>query len=595
MFADVNKVNVDSLDMEEGAVDPQLPELELSMDDEELLALKDRWETAWGKYEPALRGRQEKNEDFWLGKHYTENELIDGEQLPVDNLLFEALETFLPAATQRNPEAVVVGPNTDGGKVVANYWNKILERIGDDLALKLRLKRALRFWALYLVGVAKVGWSQKQNDVTVTMIRPQRMVFDPNGIIDDAGCYTGQYLGELMTDTAANLCIRFPKKKGLISSIVDGKMGTEMNFTEWWTDDYQFWSFRNQILGKQRNPNWNYVQDVETVDEMGQPVSQQKEMPNHFKYSKKPYEFLTIFNVGKRPYDDTSLIEQNIPLQRVVNKRMQQIDKNADATNSGLVVSGDVFTREQASSAARELQRGGALWVPTGDVRTAYARDVGPPLPNFIFQSLQDYRAELRGIFGTTGISPQGTKNEDTVRGKIIVRGQDQDRIGGGISEFLEQFTDRIFNQIVQFVTVYYEPEDYARILGPEAGAAMATAVGMGYPVSVSVKPGSLIPKDPLTQRNEAIDLWAAQAIDPETLFDRLDFPNPKEAAKKLLLWRMISQGVAPPTLLFPDFPIPGAAGAPAPGQPPPGVPGEGQSPTPESQGPPPLSAVPIQ
>ncbi|MEK7091755.1 MAG: hypothetical protein AAB900_02080, partial [Patescibacteria group bacterium] len=55
----------------------------------------------------------------------------------------------------------------------------------------------------------------------------------------------------------------------------------------------------------------------------------------------------------------------------------------------------------------------------------------------------------------------------------------------------------------------------------------------------VSVKEGSLIPKDRLTERNEAIDLWGAQAIDPLTLAERLEDPNPQEFTKRLVLWKL--------------------------------------------------------
>jgi hypothetical protein len=62
----------------------------------------------------------------------------------------------------------------------------------------------------------------------------------------------------------------------------------------------------------------------------------------------------------------------------------------ADATNGGVVVSGDHFTKEQASSVANVLRNGGAMFVPTGDVNRAYRRDMAPPLPPFVYQSLQD-------------------------------------------------------------------------------------------------------------------------------------------------------------------------------------------------------------
>jgi hypothetical protein len=50
------------------------------------------------------------------------------------------------------------------------------------------------------------------------------------------------------------------------------------------------------------------------------------------------------------------------------------------------------------------------------------------------------------------------------------------------------------------------------------------------------------------------MDLWSAQAIDPITLFERLDFPNPYESAKELLTWKLIEAGKMPPQVMFPDF-----------------------------------------
>jgi hypothetical protein len=51
-----------------------------------------------------------------------------------------------------------------------------------------------------------------------------------------------------------------------------------------------------------------------------------------------------------------------------------------------------------------------------------------------------------------------------------------------------------------------------------------------------------------MTKRNEAIDLWGSNGIDPITFFDRLEFPNPRESAKQLFLW------MSDPIQLFPDL-----------------------------------------
>ncbi len=78
-----------------------------------------------------------------------------------------------------------------------------------------------------------------------------------------------------------------------------------------------------------------------------------------------------------------------------------------------------------------------------------------------------------------------------------------------------------------------------------------------------------MIPKDPLSKRNEAIDLWSANAIDPVSLYKALEFPDPYNQAKQLLTWQLIQKGAVPPTLLFPDFEAPMAGMAP------PAIPGE--------------------
>ena len=53
----------------------------------------------------------------------------------------------------------------------------------------------------------------------------------------------------------------------------------------------------------------------------------------------------------------------------------------------------------------------------------------------------------------------------------------------------------------------------------------------------VTVSANSMKPKDEVSERNEALELWKAQALDPITLFKRLDFPDPMETAKQMGLW----------------------------------------------------------
>lgn len=547
-----NKVG-DTASEEEGVVSSLLPELELSMDDKDLTALKDMWIKNWLPYARIIEQKQKENENYWLGNHFTTS---DSKRPLVDNLIFEALETFLPIATRPKAEPLVEADNSEEGNKIADKTAKMIKVVADNVSYNLKMKQVARYWALYMLGVIKVGWSMKENDISCVALRPQKMILDPQAHIEECE-YTGYYLGEYVEDMASDLVLRFPKKKQFITDKVKGKMGTQLQYIFWSTDDYIFWSMDNEILGKSKNPNWNYEtksEPTQSIDEFGQPIEVPGEIikgRNHFRSPKKPYVFLSVFNLGKQPHDDTNLIQQNLSLQDLVNKRLSQIDKNADNANGGLIVSGDAFTEEQAQKMGKSLRKGGAVWVPTGDVNTSVKRDTGTPLPSFVYESLVDYRNEIRNIFGTRGSSAQGTIAEDTLGGKQIIKGQDSDRIGGGVSTFLEQFSDHVYNWFVQLMYVYYDEPHEATVLGAENAKEHVTLINSDFgdlKLLVGVKEGSMIPQDPMSKRNEAVELWSQKGIDPISFFERLDFPNPRESAKNLYLWN------ADPVQLFPDL-----------------------------------------
>ena len=93
---------------------------------------------------------------------------------------------------------------------------------------------------------------------------------------------------------------------------------------------------------------------------------------------------------------------------------------------------------------------------------------------------------------------------------------------------------------------VYYDEDHSASVLGDEGAREMITIrnTDLNRKLTVSVKEGSLIPTDALSRRNEAVELWSAGALDPITLFERLEFPNPREAAEKLIKFRLDTQSL---------------------------------------------------
>lgn len=531
----------------------ELPELALDMPDEELLALSAQWEKRYQPYETEIKKRQEKNKSYWKGKH--ESNKFNDKGI-VDNLIFEAIETFLPLATKKNPEPFVRGNESEQSQVLAKTVQNMLVFHADRLRMKLRLKMVARDWAIKLIGVKKMAWDEVANDFTSEVIKPESMIFDVDGSINCDMEYTGKYLGQRMSDTASDLIARFPEKEKFIKDKVEGKLGTMVHYIEWWAcnpANYMFWQCEKEILGKAKNMHWNYETERNEVDEYGNETPVKVPGKNHFNTPKAPFIFLGgVYNTGDSPHDETSLIEQSIPMQDLINKRQMQIEANVDSMNPGLIISlsGAGMTEAQATDATEAYRKGGTVCIPTGSPTDAIYQPVPSGLPGDVFQQLADTREELRNSFGVRGSSPSGTVAEQTATGKTIVREQDSDRIGGGLTEYLEQFADAEFNWFLQMMYVYYDEAHTGAVVGPEKAMEYLTlsSQDLNQKLMVSVKEGSLIPDSDADKAQESKDLLVQGNIDPITAFDRMGYSNPRETAERTFLWK------SDPGLLFPEL-----------------------------------------
>ncbi len=582
LFSDVNKTG----GMTENSNPTPTNEYEITLDDTAILSLVSQQKRAYSVYYTDIEQSQKLAFGYWVGAQRSEEFSISDSGKTrrdlVDNLIFEAVETFLPIATRANPDPLVTADPSELGQKMAHDIKVALVDWSDTNKFRRILARTTRNWTWGRIGVIKVYWDVFTKSIKVEVVNPKRMIFDKDGYVDVGGIFRGEFEGEKKKQTADKLIEMFPAKKERILAKAKGKKGTKLEYFEWWFGgkDLFFTMDDDLVLGKFKNPNWNYDGTVMEKDpETGAEVATEVQGTNHLKERTSPYRYLSVFSTGLQPHDETSLILQNIPLQDEVNTTGRQISKNVGGMNNGMVVSGKAFTEDQAAQAASALRRGVAIRVPNGDVREAVQRFPAPPLPPDVFNHLQDMRNEIKNIFGTSGSTPQGLKSTETVRGKVLVNQMDSSRIGGAITEQIEQLADSVYNLVVQFMFVYYDEEHFITAVGDVAGHELIGIKNSNFPqlktLNITVKEGSLVPKDPLTQRNEAVDLWSQGAIDPLSLYKKLDFPDPVKATQQLILWKMLEKGAIQPQQYLPTFNAGGAGGLP----PPPGVGGAPENP----------------
>lgn len=568
--------------------------LHLPMEDADLLKLKEEYERKDNGYSPKIKPRQDANKVYYQGRQRASS--LQSNKVVPSNLIFEAEETFIPQALSKNPEPVVWSDNTDEGKEGSNEIKTMLQYHADILCLRKKLGIMVRHWSIYFIGIAKHGWDSEIKDIKTELRNPQNFVFDPDGYVDEYGNYIGQFLGERIESSAEKLIELFPNQTAYITEKVNEKLGTKVVRTEWWTNEYCFSTFEEVVLDKHKNPYFNY-DTPEQTDEAGNILAPATPAYNHFAIPKMPYTFLSVFTFQEHPHDITNLIEQNIPNQDRINDRDFQISKNLASANNSVVLSGQAFTAETASQAVNTFFEEGFLLVPNGDVEHAVKRIPANELPASIFKAQENDENKLRSIFGTQGISATSQDQDQTARGMILNQSHDSSRIGGGIGDALEQVADNIFNWWMQLYCVFYDEPHYGAVMGNGRAIEYVTIVNtnLNRKFVISVSPNSMSPKDEITEANQAIELWSQKAIDPITLYKKLNFPDPNESARMLVTWLTNPQAYAAQFLPQSQAQSLGGGQAPPPSSPTessqPGTPPEPLSTPPASAS---LSQVPL-
>ena len=530
---------------EEGTKGEQVDILDLSLDDDELLRLSKKWEIEYAPYEAKIKIKQQANKTYYLGLQKDSADKSNPMQIPVaDNLLFEALETFIPATLAKNPEPVVFTDDTEEGEAVAQATKTLLQYHADILNMRGNCNLVVRKWAVDYLGIIKHCFDDVLSDIQDDVRDAKDFVFDPEGYVDMSADFIG-YLGERITVSAERLCELFPKHEVYITVMVEGHMGMRCTYTEWWNDDYTFTTFKGKVLDKSKNPNFNYEEDK----------------PNHFGRPKKPYTFFSVFSFADQPHDVTGLIEQNISNQKVITRRSDQIDYNLSRQNNSDIFSANNWTQETAKQAAGALKAGHPVIVPVGGpIEESIKRLPAQGLDTGFFNDLEARKNALRSSFGTEGITAQPPEKNELATGIIKSEEHSNSRISGGIGDALERFAKAVFNQHVQFYYTYYDVPHYGMILGQQAAVQYNELQQSdfmksdGHPrrLVVSVSPDSMKPHDELTEMNQAMSMWEQKALDPKTLLIRTKFPDPDKTAGQVCLWLLNPQAYVAQN--FPDI-----------------------------------------
>ena len=317
--------------LDEGTNDEPLA-LDLSDDDVLRLIRKtiENGETFWNK-ELDIDKIREKAENYYIGKTFDEKDLYDHQVPYKNNRIITAVEILVPLINSQFAQPVVTeAQDTDESRELARDLENVLLAQVEDLYLKARFGMAARHLLVgYRNAILKYRFDpnigQKTPDgtrkggIVVEVIRATKVVFsegasDPDNI---------PVIAEYMDATREELVLKFPDKKDELFKHWGIKVGTkaqlaqkegyiEVYFTYYDSQGEQqegvAWKLDDILLGKNKNPNYNY-------DEFQQMPDGKYQRLNFFDLPKKPYIIINHTNLGKYVIDDTSMADQAHPQQ----------------------------------------------------------------------------------------------------------------------------------------------------------------------------------------------------------------------------------------------------------------------------------------
>lgn len=528
----------------------EFEELNLDMSDDELdkmlIQSLEADRDHWNKKPWRLQETDLNNTAFLLGDQLNDKDFLKNDTKIIDNRLFSSTRAILSYATGQLAKPEITPSKGD------EIFLKGARDIGSAMyqhALDEQVDFKVRAAVMNLVsrkrGYLKLRWNPNlglHGDICTEVVNPEDVIISR----DARYLQNPSRIFFRCRDTVANLCAKYPEKELEIKEAFSIRRGVYtqtskmVTYFECWFTYLKdgkpkegvctFIHEKRLILDKMPNPNWVYLK------------SHKKEMEaNVTSVPPKPLVAFNYINTGHSYIDETCLVEQAMPLQQALNRRLRQISENADYVNGRWVASKKAFSQEDARNLINKGARTVAM-ADRDDVTNSLINVAPNQLGAWVENTVYDYRNEIDGMMGTPsqfkGSQPD---SKDTLGRDLMIKQQAgalQDDLVRSIAMAMEKY----YTILLQMMRVYYTEDYWFQCKGGDGKYQFILLNGekLDSNVKVSVQTDSTLPLDKASIRATAMDLWnAGNAIDYKTLMEDLGLPNPDVRAERYLQQNM--------------------------------------------------------
>lgn len=533
-----------------GSSEPQKYGFGEQASDQDLISIIDRWTRDSRSFHDLMLLQQNKCVRYYLGDQTEKRDIPIYNSDTVYNRIFEATETIIPIVTGSAHQFIAVPANENEISIKrAQKIQKVLTRKYEDREVRRHLEEATRDIILKRFGVIKWFWNPIIDDVDVA-VRDPRLIVIPKLKVDandnlpyvlELQEYTREEIMEFFPDVNPDELSKGSVESGFYQNKDIDASQDVYQVIEAWTPEYCCWKQKGKILKRMRNPYWDFdgeeIEVKETKPNGKIRVRTSKRFYNHLERPTMPYVFINPFRTGDAPVAEISLAEIAIPIQDDINIQKRAIVDNLRKMGNGQVYVDDgALTEEQVDQITSEP----GLVIVGKELASAtrIRREPGVPLPGSHFSNMQDSVIAFDNVFGTHG-ALRGADASPTLGGQILNRQQNLSRIDE-LTRALNRAVGRLADGFVQMMKLFYNEEHVIKILGRDGAIEFLkfTRDDIEDGMEIDVRSGTPPILDPIARFNQAIQLWQLNALDPETLFERLEFADPQTTAQKLFAWK---------------------------------------------------------
>ena len=552
--------------------DTLLAQLKDLPNDDEIIGLKKIWMDEADDYHTELQILAEVARQYYKGRQTGYDQLALYESHAVENRLFVADETAIPTVTARLPAVDVIPASYNELAVQqANQVGDVVRNWFDETDVQHLCEVSMRSLSQNRFYVWNVYYDDETEKICHRFV-PTKNCYFPRYAYQNLPWFIEKQeynLADLIDEFGKEALDKVEEahQQGLLSTVVTyfgyGDQSKERKglyvVHAMWTKKWCAYVGKGGVLKKFKNPYWktkpNKGQEANEnpEEEKAETPKQEERELNHFDNPEIPYIIGTAFENGEETVGITSLYEQTIPMQDVVNKTHRYfVDYQETVGDPKILIDSSVMSREESEQITSEA---GRKYWGKGIANSNLFKVVEPPdMPSYIPKMLEQAQKGTDDIYGLHS-STLGQKSDNPTLGQDKLEQQSDFGRLDIFTRILGRSMDKLGNWFIQMVVLYWDEARDIPILSDseELGFVEGFSNDMVEKgLKFKTKPGTALPDDKVSRANVLLQLAKLQMIRPLDLYKGLGLPDPQGLEDSLVKWKTGQVGGSPQSLGMP-------------------------------------------